>query len=778
MANKMNKELNNLISSLSEENFRKLIQAYLKEKYKTPHVRIIDGPYDGGNDLEIIIRDKEIKKNIQVTVQKSGFETKLVKDLEKSAENIKKYHYLNSLEFYISQNISKEKKNELIILAEVDYGIKLTIIDSNILAQEAENYNSIKDFTYKAHELKININTHIADKQTKILFDVLTLDHNSIEIKRNFIDSYIFSFLYATPDSSIDDIFNYINPHLNNTLQKDFLERELNFLRSKKQLISPTDKRKYQLSAVKFNEISEIFSNVITQEEQLNEIIEQFISKNSINCECSELVSILYKLYQENYTIDIEEVKSTNNSFSASIKKTFNDLTSFFTKKGIEQANTKDISKELLKICETNNFLNKLSSIHLFNNLYSSDKLEKYINGKKQKIFLDTQILIRMICVLYNDKIDFSDSALQSVKILLKTLNKLKGRIKIYSSYDYVGEVAGHLQEALKLQRFVKLPFISKLGKSKNVFYNTYQELVTNGYLEPGTEFIDFIEEILGEKFYLEKDVEFIKSAQAKIIEIFEQSGIELIYHPTYSNYSLIKKAYEISLAYQSRDRSNTALENDLRTILYLSTRENHINTETDEINEPFLITWDSAFYAFRKELLAQHNELSYWYIYSPLKIVDRFSVMNFNLNPKSISLNIIALTETNFNYSTKTTSFIDVISSFFNTKDVSELTIINKLANLKNSSRNLDEIPINIELKENEEEEDTLTHLLLNLRKHYTAYETKYKFDDIIKVFELPKFENEILKIFENTLNTYKNNSDLVIMFQSFDKLITVTKK
>ena len=72
----MNTELENLINTLSIDNFRKLIKEFVKEKYGTPNVRITDGPYDGGNDLEIVKGDNTIKKNIQVTVQKA-FESKL-----------------------------------------------------------------------------------------------------------------------------------------------------------------------------------------------------------------------------------------------------------------------------------------------------------------------------------------------------------------------------------------------------------------------------------------------------------------------------------------------------------------------------------------------------------------------------------------------------------------------------------------------------------------------------------------------------------------------------
>lgn len=773
----MAKELNNLISTLSEENFKKLIKEYIKEKYQTPHVRIIDGPYDGGNDLEIIIGNREVKKNIQITVQKIGYEDKLFKDLEKSAKNVKEFNYLNSLDFYINQNISKEKRNELELRAEIDFGITLKIFDALILAEEGENYTSIKQFAYEAHHIRTHSLVNVADKQTKILYDVLTLDHNSIEIKRNFINSYILSFLYMNPDSSIDEIYNFVNPNLNNKLHKHFLEKELNNLRAKKQLESPKDKKYYRLSKDKYSEISKIYNIATHQEEKLCEMIDTFISKRRISCNCTELVELLYKLYQENYTIDIEEIKNTNNSFSASIKKTFNNLISFFTKKGIEIEVSKKYSKELLKLCGSNDFLNKLSTIYLFNNLYSSNKLEKYINEKHQKIFLDTQILIRMICVLFNDKFDYSDSALQSVKILLSTFDRFRRKLNIISSYDYVNEVYGHLLEAIRLQRFLKLPFISKLGKSKNVFYNAYVELKHADQLDNDIDFLEFIKLLLDEE-----DIDFsnesnsLKTVERKITDIFELYGINLIYHDTYPNYQSIKRAYEVSLSYQSKERTYTARENDLRTILYLSSKEYHTNKENGEIDEPFLITWDSAFYSFRKELLAEHKELTYWYIYSPLKVVDRFSVMNFNLNPKSISLNIVALTETNFNYSTKKTSFIDVISNFFNTKDVSKLSIINKLADLQRSTKDIDDMPTQDEFKEREE--DSIINLLQKLRNHYHSYESNYKFDDIIKIFELPQFENGIIEILKKAINALNLNTDPTTMFSSFDKLIKINNE
>src|SRR5580658_9395308 len=106
-------ELSNLISSLSEENFKQLIKSFSKEYYNAQDVRIIDGPFDGGIDLEIRKNRKVIKRNVQITVQKSKIEGKIRFDLAKARKNAKKFDYLKNLDFYYSQKISPIAKRTL-----------------------------------------------------------------------------------------------------------------------------------------------------------------------------------------------------------------------------------------------------------------------------------------------------------------------------------------------------------------------------------------------------------------------------------------------------------------------------------------------------------------------------------------------------------------------------------------------------------------------------------------------------------------------------------------
>lgn len=766
----MIKEASKLISTLSELNFKEYIKEYIKSKYKTTQVYIIDGPYDGGNDLEIILsNDKELRKNIQITVQKNNYEKKLIEDLKKAQENVSKYNYLNSLDFYINQNISKETRNELEQLAEVDYNINLKIIDSTILSEEINNYANLISFLYQLHDIKVESSDYF-DKKSKIVFDVLTHNKNSVEIKKNFINSYIYSYLFTNPNSSFDEIYDYLNPILNNSLDKVYFEKEINYLRLKQLIKSGEDKTRFYLSKEKEKEISQLYITVENEELIFIGEIEIYLKEKKIELCLEELISFLYKIYQDNYTIDIEEIKQTNSSFSTSLKKSLKDLNSYLITKGIEEEQANETSRKLLEICSTNNFLTKLSTVYLFNNLYNSNKLEKYINSKEQTIIIDTQILIRLLCVIATTNYNFEDPAINSVKILYETLKKYEESIYLQTTYDYIEEVSNHLIEAIKLRRFMELPYINKLGNSKNVFYNNFMELKKNKYLENDDDFLKYVSELINVNYNVlqNEDIESVYDIiQRKIAEIFDIFGFDIIYHQTYNNFQKTKREYEINLTNSSKFRTNKAIQNDLRTIIYLSTKEYH-EDENGIYNEPYLITWDSAFYSIRHKLTNMlNNEYSFWYIYSPLKFVDRISVMNFNLNPDSINLNIIALTESNFNYSSKTTSFLDVISSFFNKEDVSELTIISKLANLQSETRETNEEK-HIEEFNEREENDILVRLLISIR-NYFASESKFQFNEVIKTFETKENEDKII----NIISTAIKDNDFNKMHQEFESMI-----
>lgn len=770
----MNEELRNLINSLSVDNFRLLVREMNKQKYGTPLVRIVDGPYDGGNDLEIMIGETEIRKNIQVTVQKMNWEDKLKDDIIKAKANVGNYKYLNKLDFYISRNVPKDKRNQLETEAEILHGIDLKIIDATILANDADEFDSIKSVTHRAHGIGSSENSRRISKESKILFDVLTGNRNTVEIRKNLIYSFIYSFLFNHPESNLESIHSYLAEIFQNSLEEEYLFKEINLLKSKGYIVSTNSKDLFSLSKDKENEIQKLQEKINIQEHLLIKEIESFITSHSIDCEVQDLIEKIHKIYVENYQIDIEEVQNTSSSFSSSLKRSFSDLQKFLTDHGVESSISNVVAKEILNKCSQKEYLNKIATTSLFTNLYNSNKLEEYINSKVQTVFLDTQILIRLLCVYYKEDFPYEDNALRAVQSLYHTVENNIESVRLVTSMDYIEEVAGHFQEALKLQRFMNLPFIEDFGVSKNVFYNVYNSYLKAEIIDEETELIELIGDILGEDFDAFDEQHFISQARDRLYDLFEVAGVEIINQPYYEDYTKIKRDYEISLAFAGKDRSYSAREHDLRTILYLSKEDNHRMEDTGEINEPFLLTWDSAFYDFRKSLLNKYKQFNYWYIYSPLKFIDRLSVMNFKIEPNAITHNVVALAETNFNYSTKTKSFFDVISTFFNEEDVSRLSILKKLADLKKETQDLDGKP-------SEEEsifdlrEVPVTTVLIKIKDHYSSFDEKKSFNDVVNVFENESFEEEIVRLIREAVKDYKNTK---IMEKTIDGLNTLIEK
>ncbi|WP_026966584.1 hypothetical protein [Algoriphagus terrigena] len=773
----MSEELKKLINTLSVNSFRDLVQEYCKEKYSTKHVRITDGPYDGGNDLEIIVDGKELRKNIQITVQKSGYERKLEKDIVKSAENVAKYGYLNKLDFYTSQDVPKDTVNKLVLNAEVKYGIDLKIIDAKSLASEASSFSSIRKVAYKSHGINETNSFSTISKESKLLFDVLTLNSNTVEVRKNIIYSLIFSYLYTAGDSTIDEISEGLRSHLQTKIDTHDLLQELNYLKSRRFILTPNAKSHYCLSEEKRLQIEEINDRIILEENQVEKEIEDFISYNNLNCTSLELVEFLKQIHTENYKIDIEEINQTESSFSASLRRSYSDLQRFIESKGGKSEEIQKITKELLEKCSENSYFNKLATTSLFSNLYASDKLESYINDRKKTIVIDTQILIRILCVWYQQSVEFNDTAFDAVQKLMTAFNRYRSSIILQTTEDYVEEVAGHFEEAIKLQRFLKLPFIEDIGSSKNVFFNAFLTFKAKDIIDSDMDFDEFIEDLIGEPITSYKESHFFDEILDRLIDLFEAANFEIIYHPKYEDYQGIKKAYEINLAYAGKERSYKAREHDLRTMLYLSNPENHKEVETGQHNEPFLITWDSAFYGFRKELSRINKQLSFWYIYSPLKMVDRLSILNFKISPKAVTSNVIALAETNFNYSNKTSSFFDVISTLFNKEDVSELSIIKRLADLRKETLeqkgNLDDSEIRFGSSET-----PLTNLLLDIRNYYGSAQSQYNLTSLISAFEIEDNSDSIVSLLANQMNDYKPLMDLAKLYSEFDKLIENTSK
>mgnify|MGYP003484073466 FL=1 len=137
------------IKALSKENFDEAVRIFLLNYLKCEECINVDGANDGGCDIKIFKNKREIKKCVQVTVNKA-IETKLKNDLKKVDNLITEYNYSSSFDFFCSTAVSEEKIEEYQKFARDTYTIELNIFEAKRLSEI--DCKELGDYIYSLHD--------------------------------------------------------------------------------------------------------------------------------------------------------------------------------------------------------------------------------------------------------------------------------------------------------------------------------------------------------------------------------------------------------------------------------------------------------------------------------------------------------------------------------------------------------------------------------------------------------------------------------------------------
>ena len=424
------------------------------------------------------------------------------------------------------------------------------------------------------------------------------------------------------------------------------------------------------------------------------------------------------------------------------------------------------IVRKILAIVSDSEYLSKVSATTLFTNLFNSNTLDDYLGKQKRVVFIDTQVLLQLLCIDYQD-VAYRDSLYEAGRILYKQLQDSKDYLNLFTTSDYVREVSNHLYEAYNLKRFVDLPYIRDLGPSKNIFYNFYLYLDESEDMNYSC-FDDYIEKLLNTDEQLPSDYyRFVANTDSLIIEILNNIGISIksIEHP--ASLSTLRRDYDIIL--NNHPKSNHARENDVLCMFYLSDQTNFVNNETGLIEEPYLLTWDTTIMPMRKRLVENYQR-TYWYIYPPLKFANRLSIMNLKLDSCNINYDIICMAETNFKASHETISMLDLMSKFFKKDEIGNRKLPRMLAQLKNEEKKNDYLR---EYSDNNHNNLPIDVVLNDIHRYYRKQGIQY-IDNISRLFEKDDLSDEIVRLIkEGCSMVIKNNRIEEQLYKRFDKLV-----
>ena len=754
-----------MIQTLSEDQFRRFVKEYLRLYYKTQDVEIIDGPNDGGNDAKIYINGNHYKISIQITVQEN-INKKIIEDIVKAKYNSDNHGYMPNLWFFYSKTISGVKKDEFSQEAELKYSINLRIFDKKSLASAIDIYPKLYELLSTLALQERNIIPTRINSKNKILFDVLTSGGEINDVKTQFILALTQYFIFENGAKNIKDIISYINSQLNCSIDKSYF---LELISSKVSGIKILDR---DMCSLEKNKQEQIISIKTETEQTQNEIIR----KIEDICKKFEIVNInpeqIFRTLVNTYK-NIADSESNNVLMGKEWLNDKNELITPLVKliaTNNREIDINNIVTQILKIAATEPYFAKLSTTRLFTNLFKKNELDEYLASIPKNIYLDTQILLQIICCLFED-CDYQDFQYQSVKSMLKHIQKSICQIYIYTSLDYVEEVCAHLWDAYAVAEIEEHLDFNEFGKSNNIFYKFYLFLIDSN-IKKYHHFCEFIEDLIGLDIYSYSNRnEFIKEATPSISTILafqDMHEIKIIDTGFIEQFLLEKLSKEYNIVETiGHPKPYRAMISDIKMVQFLSNPKEHINPHTQLPNEPYLITWDFSLYKYRHHILGKNTNSLFWYIYTPLKFANRLSVMNFKPDSTAITYDLINVAEYNYNISSTKRSFIDTLSMFVGNSKENSWAIAKRIKRLyetnKDASKNVDFSHIKTT--------EYIETILIKMASHYSKPTSDFSMPQLIQLIQDDNYADKFDRFINSAIRSFENNN--VVDFGGLDSLL-----
>ncbi len=591
------------------------------------------------------------------------------------------------------------------------------------------------------------------DKNTKLLYDSLLMSPRVGKIKKAFVESYVQLYLYNHKDSSVKEICDYLEKTIQYPDRK-FYENVVSTMK-RDGLIDGA--KQFHLTSDVEKAIESIVNQAAESEKLLLEECEDICRKFNISLDSSELYNNISRLFDECYDIDdvtTEEEPSNKQQIQG---KVTDQLVVYISKEtGLSEELSTNIATEFVSACCNNPIFDKCSTSKMFLNLFKQDKLEQYMSQTTRHLFLDTQVLLQIVCTLYtNDTISLDDFYTDG-RLFWNSV-KSNNLTRLYTTNCYVDELVGNMLEAQRVASFLRYDLQELFGESNNVFLRDFLRQKKLGLT-------DSIEKYFSDLLDIDEDEvlsdEFQDIAYNAIVDLFENVGIQIEEIPFYENYDEYRGEYQKALYLVGYEKKDQTLSNDLNAILYMS----DFAKKTRQI--PYLVTRDNSFIKVRKKIMEKIPSLSFWHIHSPLRVANMLSVMTLKLNPAVVNRNIVSIVEKSFDTHNSDT-FLDVMANYVDKSKLNEWEFAKKMKNLKKSleEKNVSDEGSNVNAKP--AVEDYFNYLI----KRYSN--TEDEMDVFVNMFADNDYADVIISAVKDTIEGFFANGDNSSVNKQFDKLI-----
>lgn len=750
-----------LLDSLDKKEFDKIVKIYLQKEYDFKKVVFTDGKDDVGLDIRVFDFEGQ-NIQYQLTVQKSktqsemnAFTKKVIEDVEKAKINVEEFGSKDKLIFFYSKTLTNKRIRTLQGIAFKEYSINLEIIDANRLAEEAENIIEIQSELYKINDFdKFKVDNSSFDNS--LLYDLLSFGKPT-EFKTQIIDSFVLQLFFMNDNLEKEEVKQACESQFQVKENNVFYDKLLNRFLSEKRISKNKSSGKYSLTSEERNRLDSRNKEFDLEKTLFIQNIVEILTKYGQENEIDEYIKELKQLYIDNFNSDLSDALKNDEEFH--IFSMCRDFIKFIENKLKNKSKAKDLSKELLRFCINNKFIQKIAASKVYSSRIDNNRLETYLNNKK-KIFIDTAVGLNSLCYYFNPKLDYKNYFYRATKNLLEFSRN--ENIKLYISERYIWEMQNHVNDAFNLIPFTLIPQFENLGSSKNIFYNYYNFLKSTNNIDIEVGFRDFLE-----KFGF-RERNGYKSFHSVILNSLSQIQIEEQKIEKEYDIEEANKLFEDSLIKLYKQKSNFTRNNDSIMLEFLADNDVEIHPL-----EPVFLTWDRAFFETQVTYNKKFPKSQDWLMLSPNKLVDVYSILKFSINSETVTENLLALISDDIIQNTY--SLVDTLSIVLNPNDDVGLEYTSRLSEIRESEIN----KLNSEdvtRPENFEGEAVIDDIFFKLTSHYRDSESKL--NDFKNLFTQKVYMDKVIELLVKTISDFYKNKFLDNNIVSeFDKLIESAK-
>lgn len=730
------------IEACTKEEFDRIVTTFISVVYGNQHIVVTDGKDDTGIDIKVFDYGAS-KVQYQLTTQKSSspnerltFDKKIKADIAKAQDNAANYGWVPELHFFYSYKLTNLAIREYELFAR-QQNVRLTIIDANTIAAYAEDYpelqRAILSTTEGWKEYQSNASS-TGDERKSLLYDMVSFGSVS-NVKLQIVDAYILQCLFESVGMTSDEIAGACMSKFQSKENGNFYKTRVNKLYSEQHFLTYSrETKKYSLKPVKETEIKRATEQLKVDEQRFLYRIACVLDVYQLKGKQEEIINILKDIYVNNFSSCIKLAASAEINGVG-------QLSSFLSACGVVGDALVNIIKELLMVCDDDKYLQRICASIVFSEKTNIDRLEQYAYESK-KVYLDTTVVLYLLCYHFDPyaKINDDYKYIQS-KLLIEYCRK-KG-VSLYLTNRYFGEVASHVEEALRLEPFTRLQNFRSLGSSGNVFFNHYLSL--EGHGDYDGSFREYLN-----KFNLsytdtnKTRNEYLKSHLKSIGITYEMIDRQYSYEET-------SKLITLELTEHNRYKTPSALSNDAIMLEYLADADISVHQVA-----PLFVSWDKTLLGILKQFYRLHPNGQRWIQLTPGQFVDRYSLLSCSVDQETITKRMLAMISETLIQSTH--SLLDTLQMIVNPDDEIGLEYSNRFAKMRDSIV-VEASRVN-DIRQEEPKKHALDDVMFNITTHY--FEDPQMIDKYKGLFKKESHMEQLMEIIERNVLYYRDYQKL----------------